>query len=349
MSNNDQEVFSFELNETLYFEKGQEVSEMIGISLDPEISIQSYHEYTSIRGVIELRGEYEKDINSSSQDEPLDFEDFHSKRYLEKVQDGVDGYAQFSHRFPVEISVPKYRIIDTNNITVSVESFDYELSNQNELRINSLINIYGISSQNNDQLIESEELTEDSANINVVEDLDQETFEFEIKEEASDEDHKGHIALRESEEEVEEVIEDKQLKEEDRWKYKESKTIKEFLSEDAKKDTAVQTNIVEKEEIADQALEEVDTEIEDEELDDTEEQKGVNFFTKLFRKDEDEEEEEEKYSQMRICIVQENDTLETIAERYEVPKLQLLKQNRLEDDDLIEGQLLSIPEKKIKK
>jgi len=50
---------------------------------------------------------------------------------------------------------------------------------------------------------------------------------------------------------------------------------------------------------------------------------------------------------MRICIVQDEDTIETIADRFEVSPLQLIKQNKLtEDFDVEPGQLLYIPFKK---
>lgn len=343
---NDNEVFSFELNETLFFERGQEVAEMIGISLDPEISIQSYNEYVSIRGVIELHGEYEKDQTIFEDEDLLGFDEYHSKRFLEKVRDSEDGYSEFSHRFPVEISVPRDRIIDTNDVTVSVESFDYELSNQNELRITSMIHIHGISHLNENS---SESDVDDEQDLleeqKINDPIERESFEFEVKKEADDEE----IVADHSETE-QPVLQSDDHTEKDRWKYKEPQSIKEFLDKKSKQEETIKTNIVEKE------IDEETTDTEDmvesseeESIDEVAEKKSVSFLAKLFREDDEEEEEEESYSQMRICIVQENDTLETIAERYEVPKLQLLKQNRLEDDHLNEGQLLSIPAKKIRK
>lgn len=346
---NERDVFSFDLNETLYFERGQEVSEMLGISLDPEISIQSYNEYISIRGVIELNGEYEQDQTRISEKQPLDFEEYQSKRFLEEVEDGIDGYAQFSHRFPVEISVPKYRVVDTDNITVSVESFDYELSNQNQLRINSIIYIHGISNQNSDPQTDSEDLSESLEKRN--DDFDQESFQFEVqKEETVNNVEEESNEFHDSEHPI---LDEEHTDEDDRWKYKKSQSLTEFLNDDPNVEETVKTNIVEKEE-GEEVTEVTETEtndiasdqVEKDNVEESKEEKGLNFLAKLFREETDEDEEEENYSQMRICIVQESDTLETIAERYEVPKLQLLKQNRLEDDDLSEGQLLSIPIKK---
>lgn len=354
---NEHEVFSFELNETLYFERGQEVLEMIGISLDPDISIQSYNEYISIRGMIELQGEYEKDETSLSEEQSLDFEEYESKRYVEKVADDIDGYTQFSHSFPVEISVPKYRVSDMNRITVHVESFDYELPNTNELRIHSMIHIQGIDHQTNELEKDNEEneVLEDRV---LLSDSENDLFQFEVKKEDTDKSEEEIVdelqRTEESTTEIEKENEHEPL--EGRLKYKESQTFEEFFQNDSDEDETVKTNIVKKKEEtpADTTVttynenEDVDEQVEEESSEESEEIKGVNFLAKLFRED-DEDVEKEKYSQMRICIVQENDTLDKIAEKYKVPKLQLLKQNRLEDDDLSEGQLLSIPAKNVRK
>ena len=81
------------------------------ISLDPEILIQSFHEYISIRGVIELSGEYVKVSSDENEEEPLSrLEEMDAKRYVENVTETEDGFAEFFHRFPVEISVPAYRV-----------------------------------------------------------------------------------------------------------------------------------------------------------------------------------------------------------------------------------------------
>lgn len=75
----DQSVFSFELNETLYFEKGQEIEELRGISLEPEITIQTNEDYISIRGVIELTGNYKKATTIEDRLEEFNHE---TKRYI---------------------------------------------------------------------------------------------------------------------------------------------------------------------------------------------------------------------------------------------------------------------------
>src|SRR5699024_8885036 len=73
----------------------------------------------------------------------------------------------------------------------------------------------------------------------------------------------------------------------------------------------------------------------------SEDDADVHYLSDMFRGGD-----EEQYTQMRLCIVQSKDTVETIAERYEIPILQLLKQNQLDGDDISEGQLLYIPRHK---
>ncbi|WP_240374694.1 stage VI sporulation protein D [Bacillus piscicola] len=52
---------------------------------------------------------------------------------------------------------------------------------------------------------------------------------------------------------------------------------------------------------------------------------------------------EEEYSRVKMCIIQENESLDTIAERYELTISHLLRYNRLDDEHLEEGQILYIP------
>ncbi|TCS96521.1 LysM peptidoglycan-binding domain-containing protein [Hazenella coriacea] len=52
---------------------------------------------------------------------------------------------------------------------------------------------------------------------------------------------------------------------------------------------------------------------------------------------------EESFAPMRMVIVQKNDSLDQIAERYEVSTGHLLRVNHLQSDQLAEGQMLYIP------
>ncbi|MFC2948494.1 stage VI sporulation protein D [Virgibacillus sediminis] len=358
---NDQSAFSFELNESLYFEKGQEVEELRGISLDPEISIQSFNDYISIRGAIELNGEYVKADHTNAVEEGAEQQsEFQAKRYVERVVDAEDGISSFTHRFPVEISVPTYRVEDLNEITVAVQSFDYEIPEQRQLKLYSTIEIVGVNGLSD---AKPEEESEEEEIPQTRESID-ESFEFEIKQ---PEDQQQEQETAEDSEQADEYpelqaetnshpkedshpVEDPDEK--DRWKYKETKSLKEFFDKgkSAEQDEIEDKgeNAVEAAETAESAVagkqEEEETTVVEEHVQKAaeEEVEDVSYLADMFRKSE-----EEEYSRMRLCIVQDKDTIESIAERYEISALQLIKQNGLDDDyDISEGQLLHIPAKR---
>src|SRR5699024_2017434 len=65
------------------------------------------------------------------------------------------------HQFPVEISIPSYRVQDFNEITVSIESFDYEIPEENQLKLNAAIDIHGINMENANETSRPSEVMEE--------------------------------------------------------------------------------------------------------------------------------------------------------------------------------------------
>lgn len=61
------------------------------------------------------------------------------------------------------------------------------------------------------------------------------------------------------------------------------------------------------------------------------------YLTKMMTKSE------EQFSRLKMCIIQENESLETIAERYNTTTTHLIRFNRLENEHVEEGQILYIP------
>jgi stage VI sporulation protein D len=55
------------------------------------------------------------------------------------------------------------------------------------------------------------------------------------------------------------------------------------------------------------------------------------------------ESEEQKFKKVRLCIVQKEETLETIAKRYDRKPQEIRLYNRLSDQDVSEGQVIYIP------
>src|SRR5690625_3188618 len=82
--NENDNTFLFEIEESLYFKQHQEIDNLLTIGLDPEITIQAYDDYVSVRGVLELTGEYTlKDERDETNLEEIDY----TKRYVSEVKE----------------------------------------------------------------------------------------------------------------------------------------------------------------------------------------------------------------------------------------------------------------------
>src|SRR5690625_7852000 len=117
---------------------------MLAISLEPDIAIETFHDYVQIRGIIILQGECKKTTENL---EEVGAPDNVVTNYLEKIIDTEPGQAMFSHRFPVEISIPKNRITSMENVHVEVASFDYEIPATDCININATLHIAGITKE----------------------------------------------------------------------------------------------------------------------------------------------------------------------------------------------------------
>src|SRR5699024_3416474 len=103
--------------------------------------------------------------------------------------------------------------------------------------------------------------------------------------------------------------------------------------------------VVRAEEVAAEIEEEIETVEKEEDSDETEdaEEERVEQPTYLLGLFEQDQDETERYSQMKMYIVQEHDTLEQIAGKYQVSLAKLQRVNRIEEDSIYQGQIIYIP------
>ncbi|WP_330937879.1 LysM peptidoglycan-binding domain-containing protein [Bacillus licheniformis] len=133
----------FSVEESICFQKGQEVSELLLISLDPDITVQEVNDYVSIRGSLELTGEYNIDQTREYAELPA------TSRFVEDVKLKGDGSAELTHCFPVDITIPKDKVNHLNDVFVFIDAFDYQLTDarmltiQADLAIEGLLNVSG--------------------------------------------------------------------------------------------------------------------------------------------------------------------------------------------------------------
>lgn len=329
--------FQFDLAETLFFHQNEGVSEMLGIALDPEISIETKDDYVSVRGVIALTGEYYPVFVDDESD--IEDEDHIQSRYFKKVERDEDGVCEFTHHFPIDISIPHERIKNLEDLTVSIDHFDYHIPDARKLELEATIQIEGLEynpvpdpKEVIDEVVEEEKSAED-VDVELADARDIH-FDFKIKDEEEVIVDSSDVDV--GNEEPEEVVEPiEEVKEE-----KEEKVI------NLRKRSAPEPT----EEIE---VEDVSVDIEDDKgnndiedrTDEVERVEQPTYLLGLF-----EQEEEERYSQMKIYIVQERDSLEQIAEKYQVSTIKLQQANQLDGTSIHQGQIIYVPEyKKAKK
>ena len=373
MAVTEENVFSFDLNESLYFKKGQEIAELRGIELEPSLAIEPKDSYVDVRGVFELRGEYRK-----VESEPADSEYLEQPNALyneiNQIDDTTDDEAVFIHEFPVDISIPIERINDEKDIRITVKTFDYELPLNNLLKISAQIEIHGISQASTNDSLEKtalEQLRElsdtESDDYEDSTELDDKSTEdtFEVPETQTearlDEQEIEQIEMPmhvykedENEDSNVEHLEETSLPEKEiniTDMFEPEETVakndhnEEIQSQDGVSNVIEETN--EQEEPVEQEILETEIDTEEVESAETKAEMGVhnleeepveNTLSLLFSGGD-----EENFASMRLYIVQENDSLESIAERYNVPITKILQHNRLDSENIGEGQLVYIP------
>ena len=322
--------FQFELNETLYFDNAYEVKELVGISLNPEITIHPYDTYVSIRGEIQISGEYVREPREAEEEENLDIEDFQTKRFIEEVIVKEDDITEFSHRFPIDISVPAYRINTVDDLSIEIMTFDYEIPISNKLQLTAIAAIHGMKAEI-DLLEEKKKRDSEETTLKNEEST---YFEFGINqpEELETEDERAKQTVEEEQSNAREKVED--------HRKTTSESLADFITElPDEVDEKKQEDIVKVRAVSEKSEPEVERianrSTEEEKVED------VSYLADMFRGDD-----EERFTKMRLCIVQAEDTIESIAEKFKVSTLQLIKQNKLDEDyDVSEGQLLYIPNK----
>ncbi|WP_042459254.1 stage VI sporulation protein D [Neobacillus dielmonensis] len=363
MSQENQSYLRFSVEESLWFRKGQEVDELISISLDPDITIQENDQYVTIRGSLELSGEYKnvKDSSSEAQEHP-------SQKFVERVAEQEEGICEFSHRFPVDITIPNNRIQSVYDIDVLVESFDYSLPERSCLKLSAELTISGLYDTETQQEQEPEfevvhrtEASDEEEEIEIDEPAAQSPYEHDVLFE---------IEARKQQEEEPKIeafpklptfnYQPEQMEESEdhqpAWQFQEynpepvepALNLQEARSEQHKVEVNVEVETAE--EVVPEVLVEVEEVLEHEESSSSEgapkkkvkagkKKKAMKLTEFLARKDEG-----PQTARLRVCIVQKGDTIESLAERYDVSVHNFMRENQLEiNQDVHEGQVLYIP------
>ncbi|MBR9654956.1 MULTISPECIES: stage VI sporulation protein D [Bacillus] len=310
----------FSLKESVWFQKGQEVEELLSISLDPDVEIEELDHEVIVRGQLDLTGEYV----ARQDDSAYSLRDLSPAKSIDYVETREDGVNELVHSFPLEISIPRNRVKVIEELYVSIEEFDYELKENGCLQLLADISITGLCDE---ERIEDEE--EETA-----------YAEFEVDSAQEEENrptpHVEEPAYKESDEWEDYAFEPFQLEERKEQEVEEEEIEEhEFVEREEEKETTPQFELFGRKDFKKEQAKK-----QEEQEEETYSQRDENalYLTKLFTK-----EPEEEFTKLRMYFVQEGDTIESVAERYETSVQNLYRVNQTEDIYLTTGQIIYIP------
>lgn len=351
MSQENQSCLRFSLEESLWFRKGQEVAELVSISLDPDITIQENDQYVTIRGSLELTGEYRNDAVSAVEEE----ENVPNQKYVERVDPQEEGICEFSHRFPVDITIPNNRIQSIYDIDVIVESFDYSIPERSCLKLSAELTISGLydSTQQEEETEEQEEeyevLHRYQVDVPSAEEQEENQFEdtflFEAEARKLPEEEKVEAFPKFptfSYQEREEEEEPQQPKQPVVFEHARSEASEPVQEIEEIVEEAPAQEVEEPAEAKEPVLEESSSspEAPPKQAKKKASKKKTMTLTEFFARKEDSSDQ----ARLKVCIVQKGDTLDSLADRYDVSVPNLLRYNNLElNQDVFEGQVLYVP------
>ncbi|KIP24255.1 stage VI sporulation protein D [Bacillus thuringiensis] len=313
----------FSLKESVWFQKGQEVDELLSISLDPDVEIEELDHEVIVRGQLDLTGEYV----ARQDDSAYSLRELSPAKSIDYVETREDGVNELVHSFPLEISIPRNRVKVIEELYVSIEEFDYELKENGCLQLLADISITGLC---------DEERSED----------EEETVYADLEEDSAQEDenrpapHVEEPKYKESDEWEDYAFEPFQLEERKEEELEEEKIEEhEFVEREEEQETTPQFELFGRKDFKKEKAKKQ----EEQEEEYSQRDENALYLTKLFTK-----EPEEEFTKLRMYFVQEGDTIESIADRYETSVQNLYRVNQTEDIFLNTGQIIYIPVSRVK-
>lgn len=341
-----QSKLTFSIEESVWLNKGQEISSVLGLSLEPDIVIEERGDQVFIKGGLQLVGQYEGLEQQEENEESLIVEQQSSFRPLGNVRTNEDGIKELTHFLPVDITIPASRIRNLDEVYVQIESFDYDLPERTCIQLTADISISGMTAP--DSTNETKSIEREKVDVHTT------TFTFDAK--------KEEVPVER--EQTEQIVSEEQQSNET----EEVQVVTQFESEEISEDEKDEVELVEarvddeeveeeelveeqemveertiitmagKSELQEEAEQSEEDEEDDEETSSTSSREdNALYLTKMMAN------EEEQFTTWKMCIIQENESLEMIADRYDVSLSQLVRFNRLDQERVEEGQILYIP------
>ncbi|WP_096435962.1 stage VI sporulation protein D [Alteribacter populi] len=339
MANEQASTLSFSIQEAVWLNRGQEIENVLSLSLDPDISIHEAEDHVTVKGNLVLTGEYRpgKEVDEAQQQRDASLSEQVSFRSIEEVRISDEGLGTIKHPFPIDVTIPRDRIHSLDDVYVNVDGFDYDLPGNGCIELQADVSITGMRGEFPSQSNTTEQKKEEA------EEEEERSFHYESVRPALEEEPQPEMRnsdYLEEEEEHEEVHHEPVVNFSSSTEEENQENEPEFEEPETNhKEGMEQVRYVEetKMEVEDQYEEEESTEEEEHEG----REENALYLTKMLARDN-----EEEFSRLRMCIIQPGESIETISERYDIPVSQLMRTNQLNEERVDEGQILYIPTRK---
>jgi stage VI sporulation protein D len=224
-------------------------------------------------------------------------------------------YEQLTHRIPLEITLPMNRIHNINDVHIEVDQLDVEMLSPTSLNVTGVLTIDGVLMENaynaspvgEEEMVFSHRAEQQEPVLEIVEPLNIEPNIEPVVEQTMEEVIPEQPAV-----EMEETIDSQEIK-------------IAFVSQPP------------------DAVEPPQTEVQSAAPSVNDNPEALNGTMEWKKRLLEHTSNEPKFRKVKICIVQKDDTLETIALRYNANSRELISYNRLDVQTLLVGQTLFIP------
>jgi stage VI sporulation protein D len=334
----------FDISENVRLQSQQPgIDTLLELDLYPDIEIKDEGQHLKIQGYLRLNGSYLKQREGES--EP----DVHTN--------GEEDQQELAYVIPVEITLPRDRA-EEDQISAEVEAFDYQVLSPYELKIDAILMIDGLLPERQAEIpgevappdkdeslpVFSGQSAQPMASLAHQHDFDDAKVEIELetpddpqKGDAEHEEQDVHLiqpvesieSMQANSEEQKALTVDPQDFWRERQASKQAQTAESI--KEGEQPEPVEMSDSDDSEKADAEQEQTDGAQPDEK------QENASWIGWLLR------EKEEAFVPMKMVIVQKDDTIDTVANRYNVSANELIRLNRLQTDVLVEGQILNVP------
>ncbi|QQK77124.1 stage VI sporulation protein D [Salicibibacter cibarius] len=363
MTQEQPSALSFNLEEAIWLDQGERIQSILGLELEPDITMQEDNHEVLIKGGLHLVGQYQPYENNED-DTYDDQRQGGVPQTADRLSTTDTGAREIKHFFPVDVTIPLHRIQSLDDLYVQIDSFDYDLPEPSCIQLTADVTITGMkegedtkreasptpegfptfthevkapptndenvhpSSDDTDALreeITKEELEEDQESTPVL--------NFETQETEPDREIETPVQEEQSDAEVqkEPVPEEVQQTEESVLSRDDADHSNAEPEQEESEYEVVQANDEEEE------VEDVSS-TDDEETPKTNKRDNALYLTEMLGSDD-----RESFTKMRMCIIQENESLDTIADRYGYTVQQLLRWNKMDINHVDQGEIIYIP------